>query len=91
MVSQARQLGLDIAPRDLFLLQTIEQLADRVGQWQMVEQQSVALHSLTEQQVQALPWSMLGSMAFTACRLCSRACCSSASTAALKTSCTSTS
>ncbi|MGA9662888.1 MAG: condensation domain-containing protein, partial [Pseudomonas alloputida] len=60
VVSQARQLGLDIAPRDLFLLQTIEQLADRVGQWQMVEQQSVALHSLTEQQVQALPLEHAG-------------------------------
>ncbi|WP_409282042.1 amino acid adenylation domain-containing protein [Pseudomonas putida] len=60
VVSQARQLGLDIAPRDLFLLQTIEQLAARVGQWQIVEQPSVALHSLTEQQVQALPLEHAG-------------------------------
>ena len=55
VVSHARQLGLDIAPRDLFLKQTIEQLADSVSQWREVAQQPVALHGLSEAQVQALP------------------------------------
>ncbi|WP_449434129.1 amino acid adenylation domain-containing protein [Pseudomonas putida] len=55
VVSQARQLGLDLAPRDLFLQQTIEQLAASVSEWREAEQQPVTLHGLSEQQVLALP------------------------------------
>ncbi|TFY93785.1 amino acid adenylation domain-containing protein [Pseudomonas nabeulensis] len=56
VVSQARQLGLQLAPKDLFLQQTIEKLAGIVTQVQApADVQPVALHGLNERQVQALP------------------------------------
>ncbi|NIL16085.1 non-ribosomal peptide synthetase [Pseudomonas sp. AN3A02] len=56
VVSQARQSGLQMAPKDLFLQQTIEKLAANVTPVHaQVNTQPVTLHGLSEQQVQALP------------------------------------